>query len=86
MVVPSDEVSAIATAVGAKQLSKIPPFNSEYTIDCSADSPNIDFIIDGTTYSLAKEDYSLDQGSGQVLVRLHGPGHPSPSRSAYQHG
>ena len=78
MVVPSDEVSAIATAVGAKQLSKIPPFNSEYTIDCSADSPNIDFIIDGTTYSLAKEDYSLDQGSGQCLFAFMGQDIPAP--------
>jgi len=78
MVVPSDEVTAIATAVGAKQLSKIPPFNREYTIDCSADAPNIDFVIDGTTYSLTKEDYSLDQGSGTCLFGFMGQDIPAP--------
>jgi len=78
MVVPSDEVASIAAAVGAKQLSKIPPFNKEYTIDCSADAPAIDFVIDGNTYSLAKEDYSLDQGSGQCLFGFMGQDIPAP--------
>jgi len=78
MVVPSDEVATIAAAVGAKQLSKIPPFNREYTIDCSADAPAIDFVIDGNTYSLAKEDYSLDQGSGQCLFAFMGQDIPAP--------
>jgi len=78
MVVPSNEISAIATAVGAKQLSKIPPFNREYTIDCSADAPSIDFVIDGNTYALQKEDYSLDQGSGQCLFAFMGQDIPAP--------
>merc|ERR1712166_1122311 len=72
------EVATIAAAVGAKQLSKIPPFNREYTIDCSADAPAIDFVIDGNTYSLAKEDYSLDQGSGQCLFAFMGQDIPAP--------
>jgi len=78
MVIPTDEVASIAAAVGAKQLSKIPPFNKEYTIDCSADAPAIDFVIDGNTYSLAKEDYSLDQGSGQCLFGFMGQDIPAP--------
>jgi len=78
IVVPSDEVKSIAAAVGAKQLSIIPPFNKEYTIDCSADAPAIDFVVDGQTYSLAKEDYSLDQGSGQCLFGFMGQDIPAP--------
>jgi len=78
MIVPTDEIKAIATAVGAKQLSKIPPFNREYTIDCDASAPSIDFVIDGTTYSLSKEDYSLDQGSGQCLFAFSGQDIPAP--------
>jgi hypothetical protein len=78
MVVPTDEVKNIADAVGAKRLSIIPPFNKEYTIDCSADAPNIDFVIDGNTYSLTKEDYSLDQGSGECLFAFMGQDIPAP--------
>merc|ERR1712046_417733 len=43
MVVPTDEIKAVAAAVGAKQLSIIPPLNREYSIDCDADAPAIDF-------------------------------------------
>jgi len=78
MVVPSDEIKAIASAVGAKQLSIIPPFNREYTIPCDASAPDIDFKIDGKTYSLAKEDYSLDQGSGTCLFAFMGQDIPAP--------
>jgi len=78
MVVPTDEIKSIASAVGAKQLSIIPPFNREYTIDCDASAPNIDFQIDGRTYTLTKEDYSLDQGSGQCLFAFMGQDIPAP--------
>merc|ERR1711881_231392 len=54
MVVPSNEIKAVADAVGAKRLSIIPPLNREYKIDCDADAPAIDFQIDGKTYSLSK--------------------------------
>jgi len=78
MVIPTDEVHEIAAAVGAKQLSRIPPFNREYTIDCDADAPDIDFVIDGNTYSLTKTDYSLDQGSGTCLFGFMGQDIPAP--------
>jgi hypothetical protein len=78
VVVPTDEIKSIAAAVGAKQLSIIPPFDREYTIDCTADAPSIDFKIDGRTYSLAKEDYSLDQGSGECLFAFMGTDIPAP--------
>merc|ERR1711865_952130 len=78
MVVPSNEIKSIAKIVGAKRLSIIPPFNKEYTIDCNADAPSIDFQIDGKTYSLSKTDYSLDQGSGQFLFAFMGQDIPAP--------
>jgi len=78
MVVPSDEIKSIAAAVGAKQLSIIPPFNREYTIDCAADAPDISFKIDGKDYALTKADYSLDQGSGQCLFAFMGQDIPAP--------
>merc|ERR1711967_162086 len=78
MVVPSDEIKAVAAAVGAKQLSIIPPLNREYSIDCDAAAPDIDFIIDGTTYALTSTDYTLDQGSGQCLFAFMGQDIPAP--------
>jgi len=78
MVVPSDEIKAIAAAVGAKQLSIIPPFNREYTIDCSAAAPDISFKIDGRDYALTKEEYMLDQGSDQCLFAFMGQDIPAP--------
>jgi hypothetical protein len=78
MVVPSNEIKAIAKAVGAKQLSIIPPLNREYKIDCDADAPDIDFQIDGQTYALTKADYTLDQGSGQCLFAFMGQDIPAP--------
>merc|ERR1711998_648043 len=78
MVVPTNEIKAIADAVGAKRLSIIPPLNREYTIDCDANAPDIDFQIDGKTYALTKADYSLDQGSGQCLFAFMGQDIPAP--------
>jgi hypothetical protein len=78
MVVPTNEIKAVAAAVGAKQLSIIPPLNKEYKIDCDADAPAIDFQIDGKTYSLSKADYTLDQGSGQCLFAFMGQDIPAP--------
>merc|ERR1712100_924660 len=78
MVVPSNEIKAVADAVGAKRLSIIPPLNREYKIDCDATAPDIDFQIDGRTYSLTKADYTLDQGSGQCLFAFMGQDIPAP--------
>merc|ERR1712183_331076 len=77
MVVPTNEIKAIADAVGAKRLSIIPPLNREYTIDCDASAPNIDFIIDGKTYSLTKEDYSLAD-EDECLFAFMGQDLPAP--------
>merc|ERR1712100_748842 len=77
MVVPSDEIKALADTVGAKQLSIIPPLNSEYTFDCDASAPDIDFQIDGKTYTLTKEDYSLVD-EDQCLFAFMGQDIPAP--------
>merc|ERR1712006_35832 len=77
MVVPSNEIKAVADAVGAKRLSIIPPLNKEYKIDCDASAPDIDFEIDGKTYSLTKEDYSLVD-EDQCLFAFMGQDIPAP--------
>merc|ERR1712100_473231 len=77
MGVPTAEMKALAKTVGAKQLSIIPPLNREYTIDCDADALDIDFQIDGKTYSLTREDYSLANG-GQCLFAFMGQDIPAP--------
>jgi hypothetical protein len=77
MVVPTSEMKALAKTVGAKQLSIIPPLNREYTIDCDASAPDIDFQINGKTYSLTKEDYSLADG-GECLFAFMGQDLPAP--------
>jgi hypothetical protein len=78
MVVPTNEIKALAETVGAKQLSIIPPLNREYTIDCDASAPDIDFQIDGKTYSLTKEDYSLVD-EDQCLFAFMGQDIPAPA-------
>jgi len=77
MVVPSNEIKALAATVGAKQLSIIPPLNREYGIDCSASAPDIDFQIAGKTYTLTLADYSLPNGD-QCLFAFMGQDIPAP--------
>jgi hypothetical protein len=77
MVVPSNEIKAIADAVGAKQLSVIPPFSREYTIDCDASSPSIDFQIGGQTYSLTSDEYKIADPP-ECLFAFMGQDIPAP--------
>jgi hypothetical protein len=77
MVVPTDEMKTLAKTVGAKQLSIIPPLNREYTIDCDASSPSIDFIVDGKTYSLTSDDYKIADGP-ECLFAFMGQDLPAP--------
>ena len=46
---PSADVKKIAKAIGAKQF-----IAGEYLVDCTADLPNFDFVINGQTYTLTK--------------------------------
>jgi hypothetical protein len=55
---PSSAIAAIATKLGAK-----PVIEGEYMLKCNYDTlPNIDFVIDGKTYTLAPEDYLIPDG------------------------
>jgi len=74
---PTAEVKKIAKALGGKTVLPIPPFNKEYTIDCNADAPDLDFVIAGKTYTLTKEDY-LIQDAGTCLLGLTGLDMPAP--------
>jgi hypothetical protein len=78
MVVPTNEIKAIAATVGAKQVSFIPPLNREYKIDCDASAPDIDFQIDGKTYALTKDDYTIADDSGTCLFGFMGQDIPAP--------
>mmetsp|Transcript_11297 Transcript_11297/g.41340 ORF Transcript_11297/g.41340 Transcript_11297/m.41340 type:complete len:402 (-) Transcript_11297:1001-2206(-) len=56
---PTEDVKRIAKMVGARPVAPIPPFNKEYFIDCDSESPDIEFIINGKSFPLAKEDYII---------------------------
>merc|ERR1711937_89855 len=45
LAVPKSDIKAIAKLLGAKSLLPIPPFNSEYTIDCASAAPSIDVML-----------------------------------------
>jgi len=76
MVLPSEDIKGLASAVGAKVVSIIPPFNKEYTMTCGV-GPDIDFIIAGKSYTLTNEDYALDSG-GSCLFAFQGMDIPAP--------
>merc|ERR1712187_375938 len=82
LAVPAADVAKFAAKVGATQLAPIPPLNKEYKIDCNADSPNIDIVISGKTYTLTKEDYILNVG-GQCLFGMTGIDVPAPAGPLY---
>eukprot|EP00662_Eupelagonemidae_sp_cell21_P004132 gene4132-9689_t len=68
--------------VGATQMSKIPPLNKEYKIDCNADAPDIDIKIGGQTYTLTKKDYVINSG-GTCLFAMLGMDVPAPAGPLY---
>jgi len=51
------EVSLIAEKLGAKAF-----ISGEYLIACDYTLPNIDFVINGITYSLSPTDYLIPDG------------------------
>lgn len=70
---PKSEVAKIAAAVGAKPL-----LMGEFTMDCDADAPAIVVKIAGKDYSLEKEDYLINTGSGVCLFGMIGIDIPPP--------
>merc|ERR1711865_318482 len=80
MAVPTSDIKSIAAAVGAKAV----PLSGgkEYTVDCDAAGPDIEFIIGGKTYTLKKEDYVINE-QGQCLLGFTGLDVPAPAGPLY---
>jgi len=78
LAVPTAAIKAIASAVGAKTVLPIPPFNKEYTIDCTSDAPALDVVLGGKKYTLEKADYVIND-NGQCLFGMTGLDVPAPA-------
>lgn len=70
---PSEDVKNIAKAIGAKQF-----IAGEYLVDCDAALPNFDFVINGQTYTLTKDDYLIPDGD-LCLLGMMGLDVPRPN-------
>jgi len=79
MAIPTADFTKLVAKVGAKPLGPIAPLNKEYTIDCNATAPDIDFVIGGKKYTLTKEDYTLPAGGGKCLFAFLGMDIPAPA-------
>jgi hypothetical protein len=82
LAVPTADMAKLAAKVNATPIAPFPPLNKEYKIDCNAPAPNIDFVIGGKTYTLTKEDYSLNNG-GMCLFGFMGMDIPAPAGPLY---
>ena len=54
---PASEVAKIAEILGAKEF-----ISGEYLVACDYTLPNLDFVINGNTYSLSPADYLIPDG------------------------
>jgi len=70
---PTDEVAAIAKAVGAHKFIK-----GEYLIGCNGDKPDIDIEINSKTYTLKLADYVIKDGP-LCLFAMMGIDVPAPN-------
>jgi len=82
LAVPTADLKKIAALVGAKPLAPFPPLNKEYTFNCSGTAPDVDIVIGGNTYTLTKEDYTLQSGS-QCILGMTGMDIPAPAGPLY---
>merc|ERR1712232_457363 len=82
LAVSSADFARLAAKVGAKPIGSFPPLNREYKLDCDAAAPDIDFVIGGKKYTLAKDDYVLNQG-GVCLFGFVGLDVPAPAGPLY---
>lgn len=75
---PTDEVKAIAKAVGAKPFFLNP---NEYTVDCSAipSLPEIAFGFGGQQYTLSGTDYVINVENVECLFGMTGIDVPAPA-------
>ena len=79
---PSADIKAIAKLVGAHTVLPIPPFNKEYMINCTAPGPDIVIKLGGMSYTLTKEDYTIND-AGQCLFAMTGLDVPPPAGPLY---
>jgi len=72
---PTDEVRAIAKAVGA-----VPLIAGEYMIDCAklGSAPDLAFVLGGRSYALKPSDYVIQQ-QGVCLFAMMGINIPAPN-------
>ena len=75
---PTDEVKALAKLVGAKPILPIPPFNKEYTMNCTAPAPDIDISFGGNTFTLTRDQYTINM-EGQCLFAMSPIDVPAPA-------
>jgi hypothetical protein len=59
---PAEEVAKIAASLGAKEF-----ISGEYLVACDYTLPNIDFVMNGISYSLSPEDYLIPDGDVCLL-------------------
>jgi len=78
LIVPTADIKKIAGLVGAKPLGPIAPLNKEYSFDCNSAAPDFDIVIEGKTYTLTKDDYSLKNG-GKCILGMSGMDIPAPA-------
>merc|ERR1712179_826183 len=66
---PSSDVEAINKAIGA-----IPFVQGEYLVICRKipEMPNVNFVLDGTTYVLTPQDYVIQITQGGVTQCISG--------------
>jgi hypothetical protein len=81
MVVPSDDIHAIAKFVGAQPMGVFPPFDTLYQMDCKAPAPPIDVYIAGKLFRLEQEDYMYIV-DGQCILGVNGLDVPPPAGPA----
>jgi len=70
---PAADVKAIATAIGAKEL-----IAGEYFVSCTAALPDLNFLINGKTYTLTSADYLIPDGD-LCLLGIMGLDIPVPT-------
>ncbi|KAJ8613107.1 hypothetical protein CTAYLR_004782 [Chrysophaeum taylorii] len=71
---PTSEVAALADSLGAKAVGS----TGEYLISCNADAPDLSFKLGGELYTLAFEDYIIDD-EGECILAILGMDIPEPA-------
>jgi hypothetical protein len=70
---PKSDIDKMAQMVGAKK-----NFAGEYLMDCKAGGEDVEFVINGKSYTLSFEDYTIES-SGTCLFAFMGMDIPRPN-------